>query len=323
MNIDFSQAKILVVGDLMLDEYIVGRDYRMSDEAPVPILKVDEFKVYLGGAANVAHNIHALGGTPIICGVVGGGVAKDKHGHSFFRFMELINKLGLDQRGIVSSEGLTTTKSRLVINGQQVARYDYEQHTLDPHVHAEVLSRVNDIDSNEIDLIVVSDYRKGVVTSELMDLLRLKNIPIVVDPKPGNELLYNRVGYITPNLKEFMVMIKETDSEHVAARLREKSQEFAEQYDLRALIITMGESGVYYYQDSANHGFIEAERKEVSNQIGAGDTFVSAFSLCLCAGNLLKESLSFAIYAAGVVVSKEFTGVCLIEDVKEKFQNTA
>lgn len=313
-NINFSKINIFVIGDLMLDEYIIGNDYGMSDEAPVPILKVDEFKVCLGGAANVAHNIHSLGGTPIICGVIGGGVDKIRHGHSFTRFMHLCDKIKINSDNIVFYEGITTTKSRVIINEYQVARYDYEQNIDDAKVYQEIYDKIDSIDFSLIDAIIVSDYRKGVIDQKVMDILKSKNTLIIVDPKPGNESFYKNVDYITPNFKEFMLIIKETNKEYVESNLDNISREFIEQYSLAGLIITMGDKGAYY-MDNNSYGYVETNSKEVVNLIGAGDTFVSAFTLSFCSSGSLMDSINFANRVAGIVISDKFTSVCYKKDV--------
>jgi len=198
-----------------------------------------------------------------------------------------------------------------------VARYDYEQVVLRKVTQKRIHDRLNLIDFNKIDLIIVSDYNKGVITAEIMDLLKSNNVQIIVDPKPGNESLYNNVSYITPNIKEFMLMINETDKRRVTSNLLEHSKKFVQDYNIDGVIITMGEEGLYYYQNEQNNGTVCRKRKEVSNIIGAGDTLVSAMALSLCAGNSIIDALEFASFAAGIVVSKRFTSTCTMDDINE------
>jgi len=319
MNIDFSKINILVIGDLMLDEYIVGRDYKLSDEAPVPVLKVDEFEVYLGGAANVANNVQSLGGSAILCGVIGGAATGDsgsiKHGYSAQRFMRLIDNVGLSSDMIVSGNCRTTTKSRVLINGHQVARYDYEQTCFDSEIYNIIHDNIRNTNFEEVDLIIVSDYKKGVITDIVMDLLKESRCPIIVDPKQGNEYLYNGIFCMTPNLLEFSDMSNAT-VKNDRSNLNEESLKFIDKYNIDCLSITLGSDGTFY-TDGKKSLFVNGHQKEVVNIIGAGDTFVAAIGVSFASGHNMIDAVKFANSAASVVVSKKHTSVCSMQELMD------
>lgn len=317
MSIDFSNINILVVGDVMLDEYIVGERYRISDEAPVPILTVDEFLVYLGGAANVANNITSLGGRAFLCGVVGGGDRFDsggiRHGYSYTRFMNLMEKCGLSTGLIIPTNNITTTKSRIIINGQQVVRYDYEK-IHDESISEQIINKLTTVDFEKIDLVIISDYAKGVISEPVMDFLRSCHNRIIVDPKPQNINMYKNALCLTPNRIEYDQMCRNiniANSDMSAACF-----EIINKYKLSYMIVKMGKFGIFY-RDEHQAESVPCFAKEVVNTIGAGDTFVAAFCLSLCAGVSIIESIKFANMASSIVISKQFTSVCYLDEIKD------
>lgn len=311
---DFGKLQVAVIGDLMLDEYIVGDDYRLSDEAPVPVLKVEDFKIRLGGAANVANNVRSLGAIPILCGVIGScntEFPEMRYGYSARRFLDLISQLNIDSKFIVQSNVRTTTKSRILINNQQVARYDYEQ-TLDTYSQQLLYDRVSSLNFDTIDVIIVSDYRKGVVTKELMDLLRSTKIPIIVDPKPSPDIheLYHSIQCMTPNRREFLLM---SDPDDDFAR---RCSKFRKKHQIKQLVVTMGSAGSYYCDDVTIQN-VSGVPKDVVNLIGAGDTFIAAYALASFYVNSL-DAVEFANKSAAVVVSKSYTSTCSIQESMEQ-----
>jgi D-beta-D-heptose 7-phosphate kinase/D-beta-D-heptose 1-phosphate adenosyltransferase len=305
-------SKILVIGDLILDEYIVGENYHISDEAPVPILKVDEFVPKLGGAANVANNIKSMGGEVLLCGCVG-EVSKSR---SASRFIKVVNDNGLSTSCIVQGDMRTTTKSRVIIKDQQVVRFDYEDCSLSNKMLIDLVERLKQLDFNEIDLIVVSDYKKGVITEEVMDILKSSKVKIIIDPKPGNDHLYNDVYCMTPNLGEFN---KFTDSNFYKDKLDgigEVANGYRKKLNLECLVVTLGEKGALCMIE--DKGVIVGSREvEVANTIGAGDTFLSALCLKIAEGEELFESIRTANIASSIVVSKKYTGVCTMKEINK------
>ena len=313
-TLDFQNKTVLVVGDIMLDEYVVGDNYRISDEAPVPILGVDTFEVRLGGAANVAHNLMSLGCQTLLCGTIGRGEGHLRHGHSARRLMTLIDQLSIPSDLIISSERcITTTKTRIVINGQQVARYDYENIVLSADIQSEILHRLRKVKYTSVDLIIVSDYNKGVISAEVMSFLKSTDIPTVVDPKPEHCHLYSDIFCITPNIAEFARM---ADVQIVCKdNMVEVAQQFIDKHRLHCVVITMGMQGSFYC-DSKQHYFGPGVKKEVIDIIGAGDTFVSIWGLAIIDGMSPVDALSLANTGAGLVVSQKYTSVCSLKELE-------
>ena len=306
--------KILVIGDLILDEYVIGKNYKMSDEAPVPILRVDEFVPKLGGAANVANNIKSLGGDVILCGAIG----ESKNGLSAGRFIYAMNESKLSTHYIVQGGMKTTTKSRVMIKNQQVARFDYEDSTIPEKVKKEIIDKLKYLDFSKISLIVVSDYKKGVISKEIIEFLKLSGVKIIIDPKPLDDSLYMGVYCITPNLKEFNLFNNSNLTSNNIEELKVASKEYMKNMSLENIIITLGEKGALCCSDKSCE-IISNHIVDVANTIGAGDTFISALSLKVSEGEDLIKSVKIANMAASIVVSKKYTGVCTMKEI-EKLQ---
>jgi len=317
----FDNVTILVVGDLMLDEYVVGEHYKMSSEAPVPVLRVDSFEVCLGGAANVACNLRALGCNVLLCGVVSHvNLSSDEdgrlgQGYSAKRFMDLIRKEDISSNLIVEENCRTTTKTRIVINGQQVARYDYEQDDLSNSIKNKICEALQRI-KLDINLIIVSDYNKGVISNRSMNILRNMNIPVIVDPKPANKMLYHDLFCLTPNLAEFSEMVGNIDRQKLALM----SRNFIEKFSLKSLAIKLGMEGVFYC-DSKTAKFVSGCKKEVINAVGAGDTFVSIFGASIALGMNPLDAVCLGNHGAGIAVSRKYTSVCTAEDLSYALRN--
>jgi D-glycero-beta-D-manno-heptose-7-phosphate kinase len=291
---------LLVLGDLMLDHFLVGAVDRISPEAPVPVVRFDHESFRLGGAANVAHNAATLGARVHIVGIVGddaeGGVIRAEFA-----------KLGIDSSGVVSDhERRTTRKLRVVTSrNQQVARIDYED---DREVHGSVesaiVSRIEQL-SSSADAIVVSDYLKGVVsrrvTSEAITVARRRRIPLLVDPKVPHIDYYAGATVITPNHHEAEAVTHmriRTSEEALAAARR-----FRERAQCDCVLVTRGEHGMTLL-GSEVEAELPAEAREVADVTGAGDTVVATMALALAAGAALIEAARLANRAASVVVGK-------------------
>ena len=305
-----NNKKIFVIGDLMLDEYIVGDNYHISDEAPVPILKVDDFIPMLGGAANVANNLKHLGCDVVLCGTIG----EQSSGLSATRFMKEMEKQGLSTSNIVEGRIKTTTKSRVIIKDQQVVRFDYEDTSLPENIRRGILDKVRSLNFDEMDLIIVSDYRKGVITSEIMDVLRKTNVRIMVDPKPQNIDLYKGVFCMTPNLKEFNQILETNFSKGNVGGIIDGAKFLRKKFDINLIVITIGEKGaIYCHEDGAD--IIQPHEIEVTNMIGAGDTFISALCFAIVNGWNIGDSIKIANAAAAIAVSKKYTSICSRQDI--------
>jgi len=296
----FSTAHVLVVGDAMLDTFIVGRVTRISPEAPVPVVAFDHQTHRIGGAANVAHNITALGGHTTLIGVIG----QDDNGKTLTR--------GCRDAGIeagflaADSERVTTTKVRIVTErNQQVARVDYESDT-DISGDAED-GIVTSIHQNGADAsaIVVSDYLKGCITRRVMkaavELAGQRNIPLLVDPKIPHIDYYAGATVITPNHHE-----AETAT-HMRIRSAEEARiaalAFRDRVRCGSVLITRGDHGMWLLGPDTE-GDLPASAREVADVTGAGDTVIATMGLALAAGGSFVEAAQLANAAAALVVAK-------------------
>lgn len=304
--------KIFVIGDLILDEYIEGNEYRISDEAPVPIVKVDGFIAKLGGAANVANNLKHLGLDVLLCGVIG----ETSVGYSASRFIKSMKENGLSTFYIIEGDVKTTTKSRVIIKGQQVVRFDYEDNRITDVIHKEIMEKISCFDFRKSEIIVVSDYDKGVITKEIMKSLKEKNVKIIVDPKPKNIALYRDVFAITPNLREFIQICGKQLSINNVEEIKEEAQIARKVLHIDNIIVTLGQEGALCCSENMCNIFT-ARKVEISNTIGAGDTFISALAYSFCLGNNISESVNIANIASSIVISKKYTGVCTETEINK------
>lgn len=275
---DFNQLTVLVVGDVMIDSYLWGKSTRLSPEAPVPIVNVARREKRLGGAANVALNVQALGATPLLCSVIG----DDQDGADFLRLME---EQQLPTDGIIRSpERITTLKERIMAGGQQLLRIDAEMEIdLLEHEAAHLLQQYTKL-LPLADVVIFEDYDKGVLTrtniAEMLEMARQHDIPTAVDPKKKNFLAYVGCALFKPNLKELKEGLKVDFAdnnheafEHAAAVLQDKLA-------TSTVLITLSERGVYF-RTGGEQRYIEAHLRTISDVSGAGDTVISIAALCL------------------------------------------
>jgi len=304
----FASQKILVVGDVILDRFIVGRVTRISPEAPVPIVRFESEYVRLGGAANVAHNIIALGGSVSLVGVVGIDAAAEK-------LAGQLQRAGVEAGGLIQDAGRPTTeKVRIVTErNQQVARIDYE-HDVDVSVDVErrLASRSAQV-GRGAKAILVSDYLKGVVTRPLVETLladrrtlaggaagdRLP--PLIVDPKISHLPCYAGATLVTPNHHEAeTATLRRIRDDNDA---REVARDFRHRARCESALITRGEHGMWLSTNDVEAA-IPSMAREVADVTGAGDTVVATLALALAAGATMLEAAVLANHAAGVVVGK-------------------
>ena len=295
----FPGLLVLVVGDLMLDRFVVGRVSRISPEAPVPVVQFQTEHVRLGGAANVAHNIITLGGRVSLVGLVGrdAGAAQ---------LRQELSRAGTDTGGLVEDGSRPTTeKVRIVTErNQQVARVDYEQDDdVSGQLEQEIIERIRRL-GNGAKALLVSDYLKGAVTRRVIEaLIELKNggAPLVVDPKIPHLTYYAGATIVTPNHGEAEA------ATHRRIRSDEEAHEAALDFRARAackgVLITRGEQGMWLL-DPGGEGAIPSIAREVSDVTGAGDTVAATLALALAAGATMREAAILANYAAGLVVGK-------------------
>jgi rfaE bifunctional protein kinase chain/domain len=295
----FAGTRILVVGDLMLDRFIYGRVTRISPEAPVPVVRFESERVTLGGAANVAHNLTALGAQVTLVGVVGADAAG----------AQLRNELkaaGIDGDGIVEDPTRPTVeKVRIVTERhQQVARVDYEDDAeVGRETEREIAERIASAASG-VRALLVSDYLKGTITADVMRTIvawRPAGAPVLVDPKIPHLASYAGVTLITPNQCEAEAAThrrirSDADAQYVAMDFRGRAR-------CEAVLITRGEHGMWLSSADAE-GTIPATAKEIADVTGAGDTVVATLAIALAAGATLVESAILANHAAGIVVGR-------------------
>ncbi len=315
----FKGRRIVVLGDLMVDRFVRGDASRISPEAPVPVVAVQEEVMVLGGAANVAHNVASLGGEPLLVGVVGADDAGRGYG-------SLLARAGMDGSGLVTDpERPTTVKTRIIARGQQMVRVDWEETAPVPRKVEEALERALGSAVPGSDGVVISDYAKGVVTPGLFAfLLRLageNRVPVLLDPKPSQAHIYGEVDLMTPNLAEAEAMtglVRERDGvEAILEALRAR-------FGCRAgVVVTLGPGGMAYLGGSGKPATVPTLAREVFDVTGAGDTAVAAIALSLAAGLSLDQAVAVANAAAGVVVGKMGTALASVSEVEAMLRELA
>lgn len=300
---NFNQIKALVIGDVMIDSYYFGKVDRISPEAPVPIVAVEKKESRLGGAANVALNIQALGATPILCAVIGSD-------SDSFLFDELLEKSNLSNEGIIKMENrITTVKTRVIGNKHQVLRVDSENDAaLFPMETNQLFKKISDlIHQQKIDVVIFEDYDKGVITPELIkqvvSLCSQKNIPTTVDPKKRNFSAYKGVTLFKPNLKELKEGLNIPLQSNDIPAIQKAVEDLNKQQDNQITFITLSENGVYI-SDKTNHYHLPAHLRSISDVSGAGDTVISVASLCLVLNQPIQLIAEISNLAGGLVCEK-------------------
>lgn len=310
--------RVLVLGDVMLDEFVWGRVSRISPEAPVPVVEVGARSDHIGGAGNVAVNLCALGGRAVLAGVVGRDAAGD-------RVREALVAAGVETRLVEAGDGRRTTlKTRIVAHGQQVVRADQEDTGDLPRA---LENRIVELVRRELPAVaalVVSDYQKGVVTASLLrrvlPLARRERVLVLVDPKPRHFRLYRGAQLVTPNQLEAEQVIGArigTPRELDAAGRRILSL-----LGCRAVLMTRGEHGISLFERGRPPLHVPATAREVFDVTGAGDSVIAALSLSLVAGATLPEAAALANAAASVVVGKLGTAQATPGEVLEAVRSS-
>lgn len=306
-------AQVLIAGDVMLDEFVWGRVSRISPEAPVPVVDVVRRSFHLGGAANVAHNLYTLGGSPLLVGVLGEDEAAR-------RFREVLEAVGISGSGLIGDPSRPTTlKTRIVAHSQQVVRADREsREDLPTRVEDEVLRRLSAV-AGRARVLVLSDYSKGVLTPRVLTrsiaIARRRKIPVLVDPKLKRFSKYRGASLVTPNLQE-----AERASGISIDRLPGLSRaagQILTSLRCRAVLITRGDQGMSLFEVRKQPLHIRAAGREVFDVTGAGDTVIATLALALAGGASLPEAAMLANQAAGIVVGKLGTATVGPEELVE------
>jgi len=299
---NFSNAGVLVVGDVMVDHFIWGSVSRISPEAPVPVVDVQKDSILLGGCANVLNNIHAMGGKVYVAGVIGDdGIGRN--------LLSELSDRKIETKGIVVEKNRPTTlKTRIVAHGQQMVRFDKENRKpISPSTIEKILEYVKSL-RKKIGAIVISDYNKGVVSKDLIQGIKEiaddSDIFICLDPKQSNFSIYKGVHIITPNHYEVQraVGMEITESNSI----EKLSEALLKKFALPAILVTQGEEGMSLFENGRKiiHTHFPAQAKEVYDVTGAGDTVIGILALGMAAKANIKESTCLANLAAGIVVQK-------------------
>ncbi|HNW59426.1 MAG TPA: D-glycero-beta-D-manno-heptose-7-phosphate kinase [bacterium] len=295
------RQRIMVIGDLMLDEFIWGKVSRISPEAPVPVVHVSRESSYPGGAANVARNLAEFGIPAAMCGVTG----RDFNGH---KLIKLLNAAHIASEGIlVSSLSPTIVKTRIIARNQQVVRVDREQRFALGEQELRKLAKILEKSIPGMNAVIIEDYGKGLVTQRLVDMvLRLTQehkVLVTVDPNPGNPLSWRGATLIKPNRQEAFAALGWAYEEQAAA-LEEAGRALLDKWQVAYLLITMGEDGMLLFHPPNRPYHSPTRAREVYDVSGAGDTAIAFLTAALAAGVSAEEATEIANHAAGIVVGK-------------------
>ena len=327
----FDRARILVLGDVILDEYIGGSVDRISPEAPVPVVWANKHTFTPGGAANVANNIRSLGGGVCLVGVIG----RDKNANIL---LSELKKRKITTKGIFADPRRhTTVKTRIIAGHQQVVRVDWE-HTdsLSPKLNQRIIKFIK-TNIDDFDAIIIEDYGKGVINMQLLQELiaisRSHKKIIAVDPKEEHFQYYRGVTSITPNRKELENAIINLRLKDTANRFRFNTDKLFTDKDidsaageiltylgLQSLLVTLGEQGMRLFEKNGRITHIPTVAQEVFDVSGAGDTVIAAFTLALSCGASKLEAAHIANFAAGIVVGKLGTAVTTRKELLERIK---
>ena len=295
----FRGRRVVVVGDVMLDRFVWGEVHRISPEAPVPVVRVERESLHLGGAANVAANLTALGATAELVGVTGVDAAAEQLG-SALRDASILSRLVKDAARV------TTVKTRVVARSQQVVRVDRETEAVVVGDICNLLAQAASEAMIAADALVISDYDKGVISRELLARLlpeaKDRGVPVVVDPKISHFGHYQPVTVVTPNQSEAAratAMELRSDEDCLAA-----GRAILDRLDTQAVLMTRGERGMLLMTRASAPLFLPAMAREVYDVTGAGDTVVAVLALALAAGAGLAEAAELANLGGGIVVGK-------------------
>ncbi len=308
--------KIVVLGDVMLDEFVWGDVTRISPEAPVPVVDIRRESVHLGGAANVLANIVALGAKACVVGVVG----NDSAGERLRVSLKAASSLQDDGYLVTDAGRPSTTKTRIIAHNQLVVRADREQRQpVNGNVEAGIIENLKQA-LRDADAFVVSDYDKGVVTPRILDEilpLAYARVPVLIDPKIRNFANYKPASLITPNHHEALRLTNlEADTDdglHQAARM------IRQKLGCDAVLVTRGDRGIMLLEGDNEPVFVETTAREVYDVTGAGDTVIATLAAALSAGATMLEAANLANHAAGIVVGKVGTATATADELLATF----
>ncbi|MDG4811741.1 bifunctional D-glycero-beta-D-manno-heptose-7-phosphate kinase/D-glycero-beta-D-manno-heptose 1-phosphate adenylyltransferase HldE [Hydrogenovibrio sp. 3SP14C1] len=304
---DFSKTKILVVGDVMLDQYWSGRAGRISPEAPVPVVKVADENVRAGGAANVALNIADLGADVSLLGVIG----QDSFGQQLNQVLE---QAGVSSDWVYSDSG-TICKLRVLSHHQQLIRMDFENAV--PKLSAKSLAKLVAEKVAEYDVLVISDYAKGALqyVEEMIKAAKSQNVPVLIDPKGNDFSRYAGATLIKPNQGEFELIVGACEDQD---DLIEKAKQLIQDIDIDALLVTRSEHGMALIEKDSGPTILKSRAQEVFDVTGAGDTVIATLATAYGSGLTLPKSVKLANEAASIVVRKVGTSTVSKVELEEQ-----
>ncbi|MCK4608624.1 MAG: bifunctional D-glycero-beta-D-manno-heptose-7-phosphate kinase/D-glycero-beta-D-manno-heptose 1-phosphate adenylyltransferase HldE [Gammaproteobacteria bacterium] len=297
MNLElqnFINARILVIGDVMLDRYLHGETSRISPEAPVPIVRIKNETEHLGGASNVALNAKAIGAKVSMLGVVGKDAAA-------VTLKQLLKSADIECQLQNSTAAPTITKTRVIAYHQQLIRLDHEE---PPHaLNYQKLLKIYHKQLANSDVVIISDYGKGIAqcAAEVIKAARARNIPVLIDPKGRDFAIYRGASVITPNLSEFEAIVGPCKDE---AEIAERGLALLKEHDFGALLVTRGAHGMSLIRAAHKPVHIPTDVREVYDVTGAGDTVIATLGVALAAGEKLEQAMQVANIAAGITVRK-------------------
>ena len=301
----FSKTHLLVVGDVMLDRYWFGDTHRISPEAPVPVVQVGKIDERLGGAANVARNVAALGAKTTLLGLVG----DDEAGR---RIADLLQASGVDSQLEIDSQVPTTVKLRVIARQQQLIRLDFEEAPSEGAL-ADKLERYEKLLGNA-EVVILSDYGKGALgqVALMIEQARAQKKIVLVDPKGDDYSKYRGATVLTPNRSELRQVVGRWSSE---ADLTRRAQDLRRSLDLEALLLTRSEDGMSLFTE-AGVSHVKAQAREVFDVSGAGDTVIATLAVALASQWPLEQAMALANRAGGIVVGKLGTAIVTAEELQ-------
>ena len=306
-----AKPNILVIGDLMIDHYLWGSCERISPEAPVQVVDINRETSVLGGAGNVINNLVTLGADVSVCSVIG----KDENG---VELISMLKNISVDTSKIIIQEGRKTSKkSRVIAVSQQILRYDKESKNAISRDSEETISALVEDSLIDFDIVILSDYGKGVLTQELsqsiISVAKAKNIRVLVDPKGDDFTKYRGAYLLTPNKKEAILASKIdiVDNESLERALKKLKEEC----ELGVSLITLSEEGIATLDSKVE--IFPTVAKEVFDVTGAGDTVIASIAFALSSGKTIQESAAFSNLAAGVVVGKIGSATVSLSEIEE------
>lgn len=314
----FRSAKVLVIGDFILDQFVWGKVARISPEAPVPVVQVQRESYMPGGSLNVANNIRTLGGTVYPCGIVG----RDLAGRMLLKAMR---REGIETGGITYDPSRpTSVKTRIIAHSQQVVRFDREKIEDISKKDSDKLLKFIQQRIPSVDVVIIEDYGKGVIQPQLLKqilkMAKQHKKPVLIDPKEKHFGYYTGATAITPNRKEAFAAVENGKHEKQELSIQDVGRKLIKKLNLEAVLMTLGEDGMALFEKNGAVTKIPTAAREVYDVSGAGDTVIAVFGLALAGGADMKHAAILSNLAAGIVVGKLGTATVSQEEIQQAIE---